>query len=138
VRSVELPLGELQLRLLLVSREGDSGSLPDDDWLWCDVEAETTSFSGRFRWTVMARDLALLADDLDALYERYPERGSVDFTPIEANVTLSFCIATTGAVLGEYSLRDDVATGDELRGSFTTEQPRLPDIAKSIRTFLRA
>jgi len=95
-------------------------------------------WSGQFRWSVMPSELARLADELIALYNRFPEGGSVTFAPLEPNLSLSFSIRNLGRVEGTFSLRDDFVAGDELRGRFTMEQSMLPHLAKSIRTFVEA
>ena len=85
----------------------------------------------------MPRELLSLADELAALYEAFPERGSVTFKPVEPNLTLFFEVGTTGTIHGTCSLRDDLVSGDVLQGHFTVEQSELPGLVHQIREFVR-
>jgi len=77
---LDLKLGDLNLRLILVRHEVEEPAQSYRDWFRCDVLVAVPSFSGRFLWSVMPGELLDLARNLQALYDQFPNRGpSVSF-----------------------------------------------------------
>ena len=133
---LDLHLGCLEIGLTLLERQVEEGGRPYTDWLSCEVNVAVPAFSGRFRWNVMPSELRALADNLDRLYERLPQQGTVSFAPLEPNTTLSFAMDPTGHVSGEFAFQPDFVEGAILRGTFAIDQSYLPGLVRQIRAFV--
>lgn len=137
MQSISLNLGELNLHLALVTRDVEEPGKPYLDWLVCDLKIRDQGFTGTVRWNVMPSELSRLADELERLHDRLPELGSVSFESVEPNLTLSFAIYATGAIGGQYGVRDFVH-GPLLSGGITFDQSYVPRIVRDLRAFIMA
>lgn len=111
---LRLALGDTTLVITVLGRDVEQPGQPYFDWITCNVQISTPSFSGSVRWNVMPRELTALADDLVRLHGDFPKRGSVAFEPTEPNVV----------------------DGDRLHCRFTIEQSQLPTLAGRLRRFV--
>ena len=84
--SLALVLGEVTVRVSDVGRRWESPGGPYRDWLDCDTQMEAGTFRARVLWSVMSGELLRLADELERLYDSFPEHGAVEFAPTEPNL----------------------------------------------------
>ncbi len=134
--SLELTLGDTKIVVTVLGRDVEEAGKPYLDWIKCNVQVSTLSFSGSVRWSVMPCELTALAKDLVRLYDDFPKRGALSFNPSEPNISMNLTIRTTGAVDGELFVRDNLVDGDRLHCRFTIEQSQLPTLAREIRGFV--
>ena len=138
MESLAMNFGDLRLELTLVDRQVEVPRQPYLDWLTCGLTVEVPDFSGSVRWNVMLTELTKLTDDLDHLYNSFPELGAVAFDSVEHVLALEFIIESTGSVHGEFCVRGDCMNGPRLSGIFKIDQSYLPELVRGLRRFLEA
>ena len=137
MNKIQIQLGELKLDFEVIGRTTHGGGGPYEDWLQINAKVDICSFSGSSSFDVMPYELTTLSEDLRKLYSQFPNRGTVNFKPIEGLIEMEFRIGTRGQLEGTFAMRDDFMKTVELIGSFETDQNALLTIAEDVQRLVK-
>ncbi|HKD17370.1 MAG TPA: hypothetical protein VKG23_05825 [Thermoanaerobaculia bacterium] len=121
----------LRLTVEITGRDVSVPGAPYQDWLECQVSAESPGCETSFRWSADVAGLKALRHNLSQMHRDFPASARVSFRPAEPNIELTFEHRR-----GEYTLRPDFVDGPTITGHFGFDQSYVPGIVSAIDAFL--